>query len=107
MAVRGALKAIKTPDMLKITQFSPYPNPDLFHLQVAYAKKDLQCDIILDMATLTGAQGVATGRYHASLLTNREEWEPVCAKAGRASGDMVVSDLSPYDTHKKAKTKLM
>jgi leucyl aminopeptidase len=30
-------------------------------LQVAFAQKDLKADIIVDMATLTGAQGVATG----------------------------------------------
>ncbi|XP_027058695.1 probable aminopeptidase NPEPL1 [Pocillopora damicornis] len=56
---------------------------------VAYAKKDLHADVVLDMATLTGAQGIATGRYHASLLTNKEVWEPACAAAGRASGDLV------------------
>lgn len=28
---------------------------------VAYAAKDLRCTTILDMATLTGAQGTATG----------------------------------------------
>ena len=28
---------------------------------VAYASKDLKADVILDMATLTGAQGLATG----------------------------------------------
>ena len=66
--------------------------------KVAYAKKDLHADIILDMATLTGAQGVATGRYHASLLTNKEEWEPACAAAGKASGDLVVS---VQDSNKK------
>ena len=64
---------------------------NMFYLKVAYAKKDLHADVILDMATLTGAQGVATGRYHASLLTNDEDWEPVCAAAGKASGDLVVS----------------
>ena len=63
----------------------------LFYSQVAYAKKDLHADVVLDMATLTGAQGIATGRYHASLLTNKEVWEPACAAAGRASGDLVVS----------------
>ena len=28
---------------------------------VAYASKDLKADVIVDMATLTGAQGLATG----------------------------------------------
>lgn len=55
---------------------------------VAFAKKDLEADIIIDMATLTGAQGVATGRYHACVLTNNEDWETVAVKAGRVSGDL-------------------
>ena len=29
---------------------------------VFYARKDLKADIIVDMCTLTGAQGIATGR---------------------------------------------
>uniref|UniRef100_A0A670I0K2 Syntaxin-16 n=1 Tax=Podarcis muralis TaxID=64176 RepID=A0A670I0K2_PODMU len=56
---------------------------------VAYACKDLCADIILDMATLTGAQGIATGKYHAAVLTNNEEWERACVKAGRNCGDLV------------------
>ena len=39
---------------------------------VAYARRDLKADIIVDMCTLTGAQGVATGRYHAAHMTNNE-----------------------------------
>lgn len=56
---------------------------------VTYACKDLGADIILDMATLTGAQGIATGKYHAAILTNNEEWEIACVKAGRNCGDLV------------------
>uniref|UniRef100_UPI00398EF5D7 probable aminopeptidase NPEPL1 n=1 Tax=Pristiophorus japonicus TaxID=55135 RepID=UPI00398EF5D7 len=56
---------------------------------VSYACKDLKADIILDIATLTGAQGIATGKYHAGLLTNSEEWEWACVKAGQNSGDLV------------------
>ncbi|XP_048385790.1 probable aminopeptidase NPEPL1 isoform X1 [Stegostoma tigrinum] len=56
---------------------------------VSYACKDLKADIILDIATLTGAQGIATGKYHAGLLTNSEEWEQACVKAGQNSGDLV------------------
>jgi len=55
---------------------------------VAYASKDLKADIILDMATLTGAQGVSTGKYHAAVLTNNEEWERATTEAGRISGDL-------------------
>ncbi|XP_046360463.1 probable aminopeptidase NPEPL1 [Haliotis rufescens] len=56
---------------------------------VAYAQKDLKADVIVDMATLTGAQSVATGRYHASIVTNSEDMELACVKAGQNSGDLV------------------
>uniref|UniRef100_A0A3Q2I8G2 Aminopeptidase like 1 n=1 Tax=Equus caballus TaxID=9796 RepID=A0A3Q2I8G2_HORSE len=56
---------------------------------VSYACKDLGADIILDMATLTGAQSIATGKYHAAVLTNSAEWEAACVKAGRKCGDLV------------------
>ncbi|XP_047480806.1 probable aminopeptidase NPEPL1 [Penaeus chinensis] len=56
---------------------------------VAYAAKDLRCTTILDMATLTGAQGTATGKYHAAALTNNQEWEDALVAAGQTSGDLV------------------
>ncbi|XP_019869524.2 probable aminopeptidase NPEPL1 [Aethina tumida] len=56
---------------------------------VAYALRDLKANIILDMATLTGAQGIATGKYHAAVLTNNEDWETKCVLAGKSSGDLV------------------
>ncbi|XP_031423744.1 probable aminopeptidase NPEPL1 [Clupea harengus] len=55
---------------------------------VVYASKDLTADIILDMATLTGAQGISTGKYHAAVMTNSEKWEAACVRAGRSSGDL-------------------
>lgn len=55
---------------------------------VAYAAKDLSCDIVLDMATLTGAQGIATGRFHASHMSNSDSWETAVSSAGRISGDL-------------------
>jgi probable aminopeptidase NPEPL1 len=57
---------------------------------VAYARKDLNADVVVDMATLTGAQGISTGRYHAAVLTNNEEWEHSSTVAGKRSGDLVV-----------------
>ncbi|XP_076469917.1 putative aminopeptidase NPEPL1 [Babylonia areolata] len=56
---------------------------------VAYAQKDLKCETIVDMATLTGAQGIATGKYHASIVTNSDDMESLCTSAGRRSGDLV------------------
>uniref|UniRef100_A0A8C6WYD4 Aminopeptidase like 1 n=1 Tax=Neogobius melanostomus TaxID=47308 RepID=A0A8C6WYD4_9GOBI len=55
---------------------------------VVYAYKDLSSDIILDMATLTGAQGISTGKYHAAVMTNNDQWEAACVRAGRSSGDL-------------------
>lgn len=55
---------------------------------VVYANRDLSANIIVDMCTLTGAQGISTGRYHAAHLTNNEDWEGFCSDAGRASGDL-------------------
>lgn len=55
---------------------------------VVYACKDLSADIILDMATLTGAQGISTGKYHAAVMTNSDQWEAACVRAGRSSGDL-------------------
>ena len=57
---------------------------------MVYARKDLGADVIFDMATLTGAQGISTGRYHGGVLTNSEEWEGLAVQAGKNSGDLVV-----------------
>jgi len=56
---------------------------------VSFAQKDLKANIIVDIATLTGAQGVATGKYHGAVLTNNEDWENISLKAGRLSGDLL------------------
>ena len=55
---------------------------------VAYAAKDLSCDVVLDMATLTGAQGISHGRYHAAHLSNSASWEDALTRAGRSSGEL-------------------
>merc|ERR1711973_59932 len=55
---------------------------------VAYAARDLKCDVILDMATLTGAQGISHGRYHACALSNSSSWEAAMVRAGSLSGDL-------------------
>ncbi|KAK4885658.1 hypothetical protein RN001_001929 [Aquatica leii] len=56
---------------------------------VVYAHRDLKANIILDMATLTGAQGVATGKYHGAILSNNGDWEDFCMQAGQTSGDLL------------------
>ncbi|PIK53208.1 putative aminopeptidase NPEPL1-like [Apostichopus japonicus] len=66
---------------------------------VSYAAKDLRADIIVDVATLTGAQGISTGRYHAAVLCNREEWEQACVTSGRNSGDLVFPIVFSPELH--------
>lgn len=46
-------------------------------------------DVILDMATLTGAVSVATGKKHAGVLAKTKAMEDRIYKAGLDSGDLV------------------
>eukprot|EP00752_Nemacystus_decipiens_P007262 g6500.t1 len=55
---------------------------------VAYAARHLSPAVIVDMATLTGAQGVTTGRRHAAVLSNDEGLERTVVECGRLSGDL-------------------
>jgi len=66
---------------------------------VYYAKHNLSADVIIDMATLTGAQSYATGKIHAGVMTNSEEWENKAVKAGKASGDLVHPFVFAPDLH--------
>lgn len=66
---------------------------------VAYAKKDLKADIVLDMCTLTGAQGITTGQHHAALLTNNEQWEKCGVSAGLTSGEMLFPIVYAPELH--------
>lgn len=55
---------------------------------VAYAEKDLKADVIVDMATLTGAQGICVGQHHAGIVSNMELWERAGVDAGKSTGDL-------------------
>eukprot|EP00116_Pleurobrachia_bachei_P007776 sb/3468038/ len=66
---------------------------------VAFAGKDLRADIVLDMATLTGAQGITTGLHHGAVLTNNAQWESSAVAAGLTSGDMVYPILYAPELH--------
>jgi probable aminopeptidase NPEPL1 len=48
-----------------------------------------QPDVVIDMATLTGAQLIATGKRHAGVVSNSDDWEAAAVAAGKASGDTV------------------
>ena len=54
----------------------------------SYAARVLGADVVLDAATLTGAQGVATGDLHAAVISNDEAVEQALLAAGRATGDL-------------------
>lgn len=56
---------------------------------VAYASKHLAPDVIVDLATLTGAQLIATGKRHAAIVSNDAALEAAAVRAGLASGDLV------------------
>jgi probable aminopeptidase NPEPL1 len=55
---------------------------------VSHVAKNLDCELIVDMATLTGAQGIATGSHHASILATDADLEQEVVSAGLASGDL-------------------
>jgi len=48
-----------------------------------------QPDLVIDMATLTGAQLVATGKRHAAIVANTDALEGDAVAAGKRSGDLV------------------
>ncbi|KAL9179331.1 hypothetical protein ACHAXT_008621 [Thalassiosira profunda] len=69
---------------------------------VAHATKHFDdCDLVVDMATLTGAQLISTGKMHAGILANTEELEKKAVKAGLSSGDLCYPLLYAPDLLKK------
>lgn len=56
---------------------------------VSHASKCLKVDLILDMATLTGAQLVCTGKKHAGILSKSAKLEQRMFASGLSSGDFV------------------
>jgi probable aminopeptidase NPEPL1 len=56
----------------------------VFH---AAAELSFTPDVIIDMATLTGAQLIATGKRHAAIYVNDEAAEQAILVAGRKCGD--------------------
>jgi probable aminopeptidase NPEPL1 len=55
----------------------------------SYAARVLKADTILDAATLTGAQLIATGLLHAAVISNDPALESAMVAAGTATGDLV------------------
>ncbi len=55
---------------------------------VAHSVKFLNPQYIFDMATLTGAAGIATGRNHGALYCNDDALEASVVVAGKVTGDL-------------------
>jgi probable aminopeptidase NPEPL1 len=53
-----------------------------------YASKFLNPSTIIDIATLTGAQLIATGKNHAALYCNDDALEALAVNVGKWSGDL-------------------
>ena len=54
----------------------------------SWAARELGASIVLDAATLTGAQGIATGDLHAAVIANDAAVEKALLDAGMATGDL-------------------
>lgn len=55
---------------------------------VFYAHKFLNARVIVDIATLTGAQLIATGRFYAAIYCSDEELEGLALRSGKHTGDL-------------------
>jgi len=56
---------------------------------IAWAAKNHSPDLLLDMATLTGAALISTGKTHAGIYTNSEAVEIAAVAAGKRAGEPV------------------
>jgi probable aminopeptidase NPEPL1 len=56
---------------------------------LSYAVRELKADVVIDAATLTGAQLIATGTMHAAVISNDQVIEEKAVAAGFASGELV------------------
>lgn len=56
---------------------------------VSYGCRKYQPDLVIDAATLTGAQMIATGLLHAGIVSNRDTVETLAVQTGKETGDLV------------------
>ncbi|MCU0726042.1 MAG: leucyl aminopeptidase family protein [Planctomycetes bacterium] len=55
---------------------------------VSFAARNLKADVVIDVATLTGAALVTTGQAVSCAVSNRAELEAAAVEAGRRTGDL-------------------
>jgi probable aminopeptidase NPEPL1 len=65
----------------------------------SYVARKWSPDVLIDAATLTGAQLIATGKYHAALVCNDGELEAKAVAAGLSSGDHAMPILFSPELH--------
>ena len=69
---------------------------------VAFAAKHIpNIDMVIDMATLTGAATYSAGHVHGALLSNSDELESEAIAAGKLSGDCLFPMLYAPELHDK------
>ncbi len=56
---------------------------------VSWVARKYHPDVVIDAATLTGAQLISTGLRHAAIVSNREGLERLAIAVGRRTGDLV------------------
>ena len=67
---------------------------------VYYAADRLNAGLIVDIATLTGAQLVCTGKRHAAIYCSSAELDGVCVQAGLKTGDLTFPMLYAPEFHR-------
>lgn len=65
----------------------------------SYVARKYKPSVLIDAATLTGAQLVATGKWHAGIVSNDGDLEGRCIQAGLASGDHCMPLLFSPELH--------
>jgi probable aminopeptidase NPEPL1 len=68
---------------------------------VSYAARDMKADVIVDIATLTGAALICTGNAVSCTVSNRESLEKLAVECGRATGDLTFPLLWMPEFHKQ------
>lgn len=71
---------------------------------LAYIKKNFEPDVLIDLATLTGASVIALGYHAAALFTHNDELAEQLAKAGTQTSEKVwrLPLWDDYDKHIKS-----
>src|SRR5262249_38707012 len=68
---------------------------------VSHAARDLKADVIVDIATLTGAALIATGEAVSCTVSNRESLERLSVESGRRTGDLTFPILFAPEFYKQ------